>query len=397
MRFERVPGLTADFGSGSVDGPSCGAGPKPDPLFEQAACGLLRTRVDGTIVCVNATFCDWIGRAAGELVEKRRLQDLFTMGGRLFHQTHWAPLMQIQGSVAELKIDVVHGDGSSVPMLFNAVRRRNADGVHDDLAAMVLRDRHLYERELLAARREAEAARELLTDADRRKDAFLATLSHELRNPLAPLRNVVQILKMLPLDDPKLVWSRDVLERQVGQLSHLVDDLLEASRIANGKPDLRRERVDLAQPLQVAIESVQPIVDAANHRLIVTLSSQPVIAEVDPTRVAQMVLNLLANAARYTPEGGEIRLDLSSDGNEAVVRVSDNGEGIDADDLSRVFDMFAQLEDGASRREGGLGIGLALVHGLTRLHGGSVDAQSGGRGRGCTFTIRLPLAAPDAR
>lgn len=301
--------------------------------------------------------------------------------------------MQIQGSVAELAIDVLHRDGSIIPMLFNAVRRQDDEGLHDDLAAMVLRNRQQYENELRKASREAEQAQVKLSLADRRKDEFIATLSHELRNPLAPMVHVVRMLQLQQLSDPRLAWARDVLDRQVGQLRHLVDDLLEASRITQGKLELRRERLDIARPLRVAIESVQPQIDAAGHRFTVSMPALPLSVDVDPTRLAQMVLNLLNNAAKYTPDGGRIRLEVSTTESEVLITLADNGTGIGSEHLPQVFEMFSQFDHGQPRQSGGLGIGLSLVQSLAKLHGGGVDVQSDGLGRGCEFTIRLPRVA----
>jgi PAS domain S-box-containing protein len=366
--------------------------PNADELFEEAACGLLLTDINGRILRANKIFCHWIGHHCDQLIGQRRVQDLLTMGGRVFHQTHWAPLMQIQGSVAEVKLEVVHRDGHKLPVLFNAVRRQHGDAVFDEIAVMVVRDRQKYEQELLLARKAAEAAQAQLTHADRRKDEFLATLAHELRNPLAPMQNVVRLLKRQALTDPQLVWAREVLDRQLAHMTHLVDDLLEISRITQGKVDLRRQRMDLRDALHVAVEAAQPFIDSSAHTLSVCLPETPVMLHADPTRVTQMVLNLLNNAAKYTPRGGRLWLAASVRGPEAVVAVRDSGIGISAEQLPGVFEMFSQVASALERAEGGLGIGLALVKGLAALHGGRIEAHSEGAGLGSEFTLYLPLA-----
>ncbi|RZL10057.1 MAG: response regulator [Rubrivivax sp.] len=365
--------------------------PSADELFEDAACGLVLTDLDGRILRVNRIFCHWLGHGCEQLIGQRRVQDLLTMGGRVFHQTHWAPLMQMQGSVAEVKLEVVHRDGHKVPMLFNAVRRRHGDVMFDEIAAMVVHDRQKYEQELLLARKAAEAAQAQLTHADRRKDEFLATLAHELRNPLAPMQNVVRLLKRQALEDAQLVWAREVLDRQLAHLTHLVDDLLEISRITQGKVDLRCQRMDLRDALHVAVEAAQPFIDSAGHALALSLPEVPVMLHADPTRVTQMVLNLLNNAAKYTPQGGRIALTAEVRGGEAVVAVRDSGIGISADQLPGVFEMFSQVASALERADGGLGIGLALVKGLAALHGGRIEARSEGPGLGSEFTLSLPL------
>ncbi|RZI83531.1 MAG: response regulator [Rubrivivax sp.] len=381
-----------------------------DELFEHAAAGLLVTTADGTIHRANATFCRWLGHSAEELVGRRRVQDLFTMGGRVFHQTHWAPLLQMQGSVAEVKLDMVHRDGHHVPLLLSAIRHQQGERVCHHLAVMVVNDRHKYEAELVRARKGAEAAltarqdaeaalrqvNEQLSRADRRKDEFLATLAHELRNPLAPMRNVVALLKLKNLADPHLQWSRDVLERQVQQLTHLVDDLLEVSRITQGKLELRRQPVDLASAMEAAVEAAEPAVLAASHRLSIQWPDPPITLNADPTRLTQILQNLLNNAAKYTPPGGQLWLSAQRDGDHVVLSVRDTGIGIPQEHLSNIFEMFSQLAPALERSQGGLGIGLALVQGLVELHGGTITARSAGAGQGSEFVVRLPASSANA-
>jgi PAS domain S-box-containing protein len=247
-------------------------------------------------------------------------------------------------------------------------------------------------RDVSDRRRDEDELRRLnaeLSRADRRKDEFIATLAHELRNPLAPMRNVLEILRLKDLSDPQLQWSRAVLERQMKHMTHLVDDLLEVARITRGKVDLRRERVELASAVHAAVEGVRPLVQAA-HELVVQLPATPVVLEADPTRLTQVILNLLNNAVKYTPDGGRIQVVAEREGDEAVVTVRDSGIGIPPEHLGSVFEMFSQLAPAIDRSQGGLGIGLSLVRGLVELHGGSVQASSAGPGQGSAFSIRLP-------
>jgi PAS domain S-box-containing protein len=629
--------------------------PAADALLEHAACGLLVTDANGRILRVNATFCGWLGYETAELAGAREIQDLLSAGGKVFYQTHWAPLLQMQGSVAEVKLNLMHRDGHMVPMLLNAVRRRHGVVTYLEVAVLIVADRHKYEQELLLARRNAEASvaahqlaqrelqesrdvlslamrgarmgawshepksgkfwwsRELealagyaegrfantprgffelihpgdlialneavdhavetgddyvaefrflhasgdwcwmegrgratydrhgeplmiyglgiditerkeaqtvllrqaaifehlsdaivitdlrgnitdfnvggermlgyrmreilgkpvaiflppeealsirrealaalaaegtwrgelpfvrrdgsrgvcetvvkplanargdiygavsinrditerrraeqqltrlnleLSKADRRKDEFLATLAHELRNPLAPMRNVLEILRLKEFADPQLNWSRDVFDRQLQHMTHLVDDLLEVSRITQGKLELRKQRLELARAMQSAMEAARPTVQASSHHLSVTLPREPLYLVADPTRLSQMILNLLNNAAKYTPPGGSISLAAEREGDEAVIVVRDSGIGIPGEHLDSVFEMFSQLAPALDRSQGGLGIGLALVRGLAELHGGTVAAFSDGPGKGSEFVIRLPL------
>ncbi len=629
--------------------------PDSDALFQFAACGLVVTDARGSFLRVNHTFCTWLGYAESELVGKRRLQDLFTIGGKVFHQTHLAPLLQMQGSVAEVQLDMRHQDGHTLPMLFNCLRRTHQGQVVDETAVFIATDRRKYEGELLLARKNAEDAlvgrreavqalqesrdvlgiamrgakmgiwsrqvgsqdvwwsaelealaglkegsfpgtlqafhaliheddleglkqaigaaealsrdctvefrlrhasgawipmegrvrlasehgaattvlygiaidisdrveaewsamrqaaivadqsdaimvtdakgkvREFnpaaermlgygsadaigaemamfyraddgeqvrkavhqavagkwewrgdlvfvrrdgsegyseavikplldrkgnsygavsvnrditerqrdaaqlralnaqLADADRRKDEFLATLAHELRNPLAPLRNVLEILKLQAPGDAQMQWAQQVFERQMNQVTHLVDDLMEVSRITQGRLELRREPTDLALVMQDAVQAVQERLAAAGHRLESELPEEPVILDADPTRLIQIITNLLNNAIKYTPDGGLIVFRGERIGNDARVTVRDSGIGIAAENLDKVFNMFAQLEPGLGRAQGGLGIGLALVRGLVALHGGRITASSEGTGCGSEFALYLPL------
>ena len=230
-----------------------------------------------------------------------------------------------------------------------------------------------------------------LSDADRRKDEFLATLAHELRNPLAPMRTAVELLRMKGPDIPELQWARDVIDRQTQAMTRLIDDLMDVSRINQGKVVLKREQVELAKIVQGAVETSQPLIEEMGHELTVTLPPRPVIVDADMTRLSQVMLNLLNNAAKYTERGGRIDLRADLQGSDIVVSVADTGIGIPADKLPTLFEMFSQVEGALSRSQGGLGIGLCLVKRLVEMHGGSIEAKSGGPGRGSEFVVRLPI------
>jgi PAS domain S-box-containing protein len=241
----------------------------------------------------------------------------------------------------------------------------------------------------ITERREAEQA---LRDADRRKDEFLATLAHELRNPLSPIRTGLQVLNLT--DDPETAWrTRQMMERQLGHMVRLIDDLLDVSRITSGKVVLQRDRISLQDAARAAVESARPSIEAARHRLELDLPAEPLWVDADPTRLAQVLGNLLTNAAKYTPDAGGILLEVRREGGEARIAVSDTGMGIPPDALGDVFGMFAQVNRTLDRAQGGLGIGLALARRLIEMHGGTISAHSEGLGRGSTFTVRLPLAA----
>lgn len=231
-----------------------------------------------------------------------------------------------------------------------------------------------------------------LREQDRRKDEFLATLAHELRNPLAPIRYALALLRR-GADPQRQQQALDVVDRQSAHLTRLVDDLLEVSRINRGLIHLQRSTISLAAVLQQAAETVAPQMQAARHRLALSLPAPGVLLEADPTRMVQVVANLLHNAIKYTPEGGHIRLAGTVEQGQAVIEVADTGVGIPPQDQERLFDLFTQLPHTAGRAQGGLGIGLSLVKSLVDLHGGQVRAYSEGLGHGSRFTVRLPLAA----
>lgn len=230
-----------------------------------------------------------------------------------------------------------------------------------------------------------------LRETDRRKDEFLATLAHELRNPLAPVRNAVQILRLKGPAAPELEWCREVIDRQMAQMTHLIDDLLDVSRITRNKLELRKGRVHLEGVVQGAIETSRPLIETMSHQLVVSLPTQPVLLDADVTRLAQAFSNLLHNAAKYTERGGQIWLRAERQGSDVVVTVQDTGVGIPGDQLPRIFEIFAQVDRSLERSQGGLGIGLTLVKQIVEMHGGSVQARSDGAGKGSEFIVRLPV------
>jgi PAS domain S-box-containing protein len=236
---------------------------------------------------------------------------------------------------------------------------------------------------------------QMLSDHDKRKDEFLATLAHELRNPLAPVRSGLEVLRLAPHPD-MAERTMGMMERQLGQMVRLIDDLLDVSRITSGKVILRTERLPLYSVVATAVEAARPLIDAAGHRLDISLGSEPLWLDADPTRIAQVISNLLTNSAKYTRSGGHITLSAERQQNFAVIAVTDNGLGIPPEMMSTIFDMFTQVNRTLDRSQGGLGIGLALVKRLVEMHGGSISAESAGTDRGSTFTLRVPLAMSGA-
>ena len=232
-----------------------------------------------------------------------------------------------------------------------------------------------------------------LKEADRHKDEFLAMLAHELRNPLAPIYNAVQLMRRKPIADPQLAWSRDIIERQLAHLSRLVDDLLDVSRITRGKINLTKERIDISTLIARAVETTHPLIVERAHELVIDVAEEELAVVGDPTRLMQALGNVLSNAAKYTERGGRITVTVRRVSAEVSIRVVDTGEGIPADLLPVIFNLFTQLDRTSGHAQGGLGIGLALVRKLVEMHGGSVTARSEGAGKGSEFVIRLPLQA----
>ena len=266
------------------------------------------------------------------------------------------------------------------------------DAALDELAsraAMAFENANLY-RSLQAEIVERRAAENELQYANRRKDEFLAMLSHELRNPLAPIRNALEVIRRLAPPDPKFAWASDVMDRQVGHLTRLVQELLDVARISEGKIALNREQIDLNAVIAQSVETAQPFIDARCHQLTVAAPPRPVWLQGDAARLSQIVSNLLHNAAKYSEEGSRIQLQVSVHNGEALVSVRDNGMGIDSALLPRIFDLFAQGSRALDRSQGGMGVGLTLARRLAELHGGRIEAFSEGPEKGSEFKVYLP-------
>jgi PAS domain S-box-containing protein len=273
---------------------------------------------------------------------------------------------------------LISKDGSEIPIEDSAAPIRDTQG-NTCGAVMVFHD--------VTQRRRAEQA---LRDTDRRKDEFLATLAHELRNPLAPIRQATRILRAETATEAQKRWCQDVIDRQVQYMALLIDDLLDISRVSRGTLELRIETTELAAVIEAAIETARPIIDAKRHKLLVETPREAVQFAADPLRVAQVLSNLLTNAAKYTDPQGQIRMRACGDGESITISVADSGIGIPTAELESVFAMFSQVKTSQDRSDGGLGIGLALSKGLVELHGGTIQATSAGLGQGSEFVVRLP-------
>ncbi len=349
-------------------------------IVESSDDAVVSKDLDGTILSWNAGAERIFGYAPGEAVGKPI--SLIIPPDRLAEEYEILGRIRRGERVEHFETVRVAKDGRRVDVSLTVSPVRDAEGRVVG-ASKVARD--------VTDRKRAEEA---LREADRRKDEFIALLAHELRNPLAPIRNGLQVLRLS--DDPAVrERSQEVMDRQLGHMVRLIDDLLDVSRISQNKMELRRSRVLLAEAVGSAVETARPLIDAAGHELTVSLPPDPVYLDADLTRLAQVFANLLTNSAKYTDRGGKIWLTATPAGGEVVVSVRDTGIGIPAAALPTVFDMFSQVDRSVERSTGGLGIGLALVKGLVEMHGGSVAAASGGPGRGAEFTVRLPVLATD--
>lgn len=384
--------------------------PDAAALYEQAPCGLMLTDADGTIRRVNATFCRWIGAGPAELVNQVRVQQLLTVGGRIFHQTHWAPLLQIQGSVAEVKLDVLHRrDGRRLPMLMNAIRRAHGGRVFDELSMVIAEDRHAYERELLQARRRAEQllqqerqAQQALAQAEAQLKLALETaedralfaeqligiVSHDLRTPLQAIRLGTQMLARTPLDDAQLKTVNNVL-RASRRAQRLVEDLLDftVARVGRGV-SVAPQAMDLPQVLADTVDELRA---AYPQQQLALRHDGGAAVLADASRIAQLVGNLVANATAYGAPGRPITIASqgSSDGG-FTVSVHNEGAPIDAALLPRLFEPMVRGEVRATDRS--VGLGLFIVREIARAHGGRVHVASAA-GEGTTFTFQAPRAA----
>jgi PAS domain S-box-containing protein len=324
-----------------------------------------------------------------------RMLDFFAPEIRPFVRDEVLPALTGAAAKWEGELQFAHvGSGAPVPVYYKGFAVRDADGNNIGLATIT--------RDITQQKRAEDELRRVaadLSEADHRKSEFLATLAHELRNPLAPIRTGLELLRIAPGDAAAIGRVHDMMDRQLGHLIHLVDDLLDVARITRGKIELKKETIDLQTVVAIAVETSTALIEAGHHTLTVHLPNQPLALEADVTRLVQVLSNLLNNAAKYTPAGGRIVLEAWREDSDALVAVSDTGVGIPAESLGSVFDMFTQVRGDLDRAQGGLGIGLSLVRRLVELHGGRVSVASAGRGHGSTFTVRLPLrcgAAPGA-
>ncbi len=368
--------------------------PDAEELFDEAACGLIVTALDGVILKVNATFCDWVGIPREALVEKRRLQELFTIGGRIFHQTHWVPTLQMQGSLAEVKFDLLHRDGRTIPMILNARRRRRETGEFDEIAAFVAQDRNRYERELMGARKKADSllevereSRRLLRDRALFAEQMVGIVSHDLRNPLSAILMGVRLLGRGENERRNRVM--DHVRGSAERAQRLIEELLDftqarvgAGLSVNLKPiDLHALAARIVDELRLAFPDT-----AIEHR-----AEGPGDCAADADRLAQLLGNLVGNAVAYGRPGTPIVVVSAIDGGTATLSVHNEGEPITPDALGHIFEPMVR-GDVASSAVRSVGLGLFIVKEIARSHHGEMRVASEA-GSGTTFTLSFPVGA----
>ena len=351
--------------------------------FDGNAVAMALTAPDGKLLRVNEAFCRMMGYSEQEL---SRLS--------FYEFTHPDDIAVNRAGLQRM----IDGERPSFHMEKRYIRK-SGEVIWGDMNTTLVRDADGQPQYMVTHVQnitESKRAEEDLREADRRKDEFLAMLAHELRNPLAPVRNAIQVLRIAGPSDPVLIRQREIIDRQVTHMARLLDDLLDVSRITRGKISLQKQPLQIVDVLAQAVETATPLIEARRHTLYLALPSDDLRVEADPDRLVQIAGNLLTNAARYTPEGGRIWLKAAlENGDEAVIRVCDTGLGIAPEVLPRIFDMFAQADQGLAHSHGGLGIGLTMVKRLVEMHGGNVEARSAGLGQGSEFIVRLPALPAD--
>jgi PAS domain S-box-containing protein len=351
-------------------------------FFEQGTNFASVLALDGKVVEANRLCLDACGFVRDEVIGKPFWEcGWWNRSATLMETIRSATLQAVEGRQVRMETDYFVASGAErvVDLILAPVTGEAGRILFVAATGTDITDRRRMENALL--------------DQDRRKDEFLALLAHELRNPLAPLRNGLQVMRLAARDPSAVAQARGMMERQLGHMVRLIDDLLDVSRIRSNKMELRRSRVLLADVISSAVEAARPLIDANGHTLAVSLPPEPVFLDADLTRLSQVFGNLLTNSAKYTERGGRIWLTAERRGEDVFISVRDNGIGIPAESLRSIFDMFSQVDRSLERSTGGLGIGLALVKGLVEMHGGTVTAESGGQGKGSTFTVKLPAVA----
>jgi PAS domain S-box-containing protein len=359
-----------------------------DELLENAPCGFLSVDDNGKIVVVNQTLLNLLGYERGELLDAP-IEKLFSVAGRIFYQTHFFPLLKLQNKAEEIYLALRSKAGAEVPVLVNAFRRTKNDEIFNDCVFVPMRQRNLYEDEILRAKKEAEAA-------TRAKDEFLSVVSHDLRTPLNAIIGWARMLENGKVTGTETIkHAIKVINRNAQTQLQLIDDILDFARIRSGKMRLEFRTIDLAKTIETALEAVAPSAEQKNIKLEI-VSDKSEFIRGDETRLVQVLWNLLQNAVKFTPDGGAVKVSLRQvDSMNVEFSVSDTGSGISADFLPHVFESFEQADADKSKRASGLGLGLAISRHIVQQHGGTIRVESAGENLGATFTVMLPAMSSE--
>lgn len=356
-----------------------------DLSLDNAPCGVLTFTDDGSVVSVNTTLCRLLQYGREELVGKH-LQAIFSAGGRVFYQTHFFPLLKLQGEVEELYMSLRAKSGEEIPFLVNGRRRESDRGFENHCILVRMRQRSHFEGELLKAKKAAE-------NANKAKDQFLAALSHELRTPLSPVLMMSTAMELDPAVPAEVREQAGIIRRNAQLEARLIDDLLDHSRIRHGKLTLVEAPVDIHNLLSETEEIVRSEGTSKRVAIIFEKNAEDCCVKGDAARLQQVFWNMIKNGVKFTPSGGEVRVVTSNLDGEIVVRVTDTGIGIAAEALPKIFEAFEQGTV-ATGSFGGLGLGLAITRAIVQMHGGRIAAESGGAGRGATFSVALKTIEP---
>ena len=356
-----------------------------DPLLDSAPFGFLVALDDGHVEAANRTLAAILDTTVEALVGGH-LDNLLTAPSRIFYQSHFFPILKLQGQIDEVYVSMVAKGGAEVPVLLNARRRETPDGPRSDWAVVPMRTRSEYENEILKARKMAE-------EASAAKDRFLSFVSHELRSPLSAISGWAMILGRDDVDAEKRKRGMEAIERNVKLQVKLVNDLLDHARLATGKVHVELAHLDAGHVLEAVLDGVEPTAQAKKVTVVREIASSTLRVAADSERLQQVYWNLINNAVKFTPSGGRVTVALRRTNGFVELVVSDTGKGIAPDFLPYVFEPFRQEEGRVARAEGGLGLGMSITRQIVELHGGSVFATSPGIGEGSTFTVRLPALA----
>jgi PAS domain S-box-containing protein len=361
-----------------------------DELLNNAPCGFLVITDNGDMVAANATLLKLLGYAGEELIGGH-VRKLFSAAGNIFYQTHFFPLLKLQGRIEEIYLPMRSSAGEEIPVLVNAARREQDGAVFYDCVLMAMHQRHVYEDDILQAKRTAETA-------NRTKEEFLSVVSHDLRTPLTSILGWIEILKGKENDVELVKKALATIKRGAESQKTLIEDILDFARISSGKLRIDSRPVDLKEIITSAMEIVISAADAKEIRIESDLGAGGFRGLVlgDTMRLQQALWNLLSNAIKFTPKKGRINISLARSGPNVEIKVSDTGKGISAEFLPYVFDRFLQENKSDTRQYSGLGLGLAITRHVVELHGGSVTAESPGENKGATFTVILPALAEAA-